>query len=182
LSLRGRIHHRLGHRVRAQSVFVENGLVGAVSDHGGGMFRPHLAAARILFSPGTYCTAGLPVASQFCLLHFSISTGKLVLRVVPTFLPQRSLGVFAAFSVSTKNCGPVARQSMKSAASRRELRSEMPLMMKSARLVCSEGISSANGVSLQRILTPSRFASSLARSISSPTSWFVVGSRYSMGA
>src|SRR5947208_3229560 len=64
---------------------------------------------------------------------------------------------------------------MKSAVSRREPRSEMPLMMKSARLVCNEGISSANGVSLQMIFTPSRFAISFARSISSPTSWFVVG-------
>ena len=52
----------------------------------------------MLFSPGTYCTAGLPFASQFRLLHFSISTGKLVLRVVPTFLTQRSAGDFAAFS------------------------------------------------------------------------------------
>ena len=70
---------------------------------------------------------------------------------------------------------------MKSAASRRELRSEMPLMMKSARLVCNEGMSSANGVSLQMIFTPSRFASSFARSMSSPTSSFVEGSRYPWG-
>ena len=33
----------------------------------------------------------------------------------------------------------------------------MPLMMKSARLVCNEGMSSANGVSLQMIFTPRPF-------------------------
>jgi hypothetical protein len=65
---------------------------------------------------------------------------------------------------------------MKSAVSRREARSEMPLMMKSARLVCSDGISSAKGVSLQTIFTPRRLAISLARSMSSPTSSFVAGS------
>jgi hypothetical protein len=43
------------------------------------------------------------------MLHFSISTGKLVLRVVPTFLPQRSVAAFASLSVMTKNCGPVVR-------------------------------------------------------------------------
>src|ERR1700730_4748553 len=58
----------------------------------------------------------------------------------------------------------------------------MPLMMKSARWVCNDGISSANGVSLQMIFTPIRFAISFARSMSRPTSWSVAGSRYSMGA
>ena len=71
---------------------------------------------------------------------------------------------------------------MKSAVARREARSEMPLMMKSARFVWSDGISSAKGTSLQTILTPKRFAISVARSMSSPFSSFVAGSRYSIGA
>src|SRR3954467_10851692 len=58
----------------------------------------------------------------------------------------------------------------------------MPEMMKSARLVWSDGINSANGVSLHTIFTPRRLASSFARSTSSPPGSLVAGSRYSIGA
>ncbi len=55
--------------------------------------------------------AGLPAAWQLAVLQSSIDFGKDVLRLLPTALPQRSVGALnsPARSASTKNWAPEFR-------------------------------------------------------------------------